>query len=58
MMLEETFQSPLDSKETKPVNPKENQSWIFMEGLLLKLKLQNFGYLMWRADSLGKSSYG
>ena len=56
-MLEETFQSPLDSKEIKPVNPKENQSWIFMEGLFLKLKLQYFGHLMWRADSLGKLAY-
>ena len=57
MMLEETFQSPLDSKDIKPVNPKENQSWIFMEGLFLKLKLQYFGHLMWRADSLDKLAY-
>ena len=26
-----TFESPLDSKETKPVNPKGNQSWLFIE---------------------------
>ena len=37
--LEKTLESPLDSKEIKPVNPKGNQSWIFMEGLMLKLKL-------------------
>ena len=29
-MLEKTFESPLDSKEIKPVNPKGNQSWIFI----------------------------
>ena len=29
MVLEETLQSPLESKEIKPVNPKGNQSWIF-----------------------------
>ena len=46
--------SPLDSKEIKRVNPKGNQSWIFMAGLMLKLKLQYFGPLMRRADSLEK----
>ena len=30
-MLKKTFESPLDSKEIKPVNPKGNQSWIFIE---------------------------
>ena len=30
VVLEKTFESPLDSKEIKPVNPKENQSWIFI----------------------------
>ena len=34
------------------LNPKGNQSWILLEKLMLKVKLQNFGYLMWRADSL------
>ena len=29
-MLEKTLESPLDSKEIKPVNPKENQPWIFI----------------------------
>ena len=29
MFLEKTLESPLDSKEIKPVNPKGNQSWIF-----------------------------
>ena len=43
-----TLGSPLDSKEIKPVSRKENQPWI----LMLKLKLQYFGHLMWRANSL------
>ena len=30
MVLEKTFESPLDCKEIKPVNPKGNQSWIFI----------------------------
>ena len=51
MVLEETPESPLDSKEIKPVNPKENQPYS-LEGLMLKLKLQHFGHLMRRADSL------
>ena len=37
------------------VNPKGNHTWIFMEGLMLKLKLQYFGHLMWRTDSLEKT---
>ena len=36
------------------VSPKGNQPWIAIEGLMLKLKLQCFGHLMWRADSLEK----
>ena len=30
MVLEKTFESPLDYKEIKPINPKGNQSWIFI----------------------------
>ena len=52
VMLEKTLESPLDSKEIQPVHPKGNQSWILLEGLMLKLKLQYFGYLMWRIISL------
>ena len=55
LVLENTLESPLDSKEIKPVHPKGNQSWIFLEGLMFKLKLQYFGYLMWRIDSLEKT---
>ena len=55
VVLEKTLKSPLDYKELKPVNPKGNQSWISLEGLMLKLKLQYFGHLMCRADSLEKT---
>ena len=37
----------MDSKEIKPINPKDS-----LEGLMMKLKLKYFGYLMRRADSL------
>ena len=49
------LESPLDCKEIKPVNSKENQPWISLEGLMRKVKLQYFGHLMWRADSLKKA---
>ena len=55
VVLEKTLESPLDCKEIKPVHPKGNQSWVFMEGLMLKLKLQYFGHLMWRTDLLEKT---
>ena len=53
-MLEKTLESLLDCKEIKPVNPKGNQEYL-LEGLMLKLKLQYFGNLMQRTDSLGKT---
>ena len=55
VVLEKALESPLDCKEIQPVYPKRNQSWISMEGLMLKLKLQYFGHLMWRTDSLEKT---
>ena len=55
MALEKTLESPLDSKEIRPVNPEGNQPEYSLEGLMLKLKLQYFGHLMWRADSLEKT---
>ena len=45
----------LDSKEIQPVHPKGNQSGFSLEGLMLKLKLQYFGLLMRRVDSLEKT---
>ena len=50
----EDFDSPLDSKEIKPVNPKGNQPWIFI-GRTVMLKLQHFGHLMQRTNSLEKT---
>ena len=55
VMLEKTLESPLDSKEIQPVHPKGSQSWYSLEVLLLDLKLQYFGHLMWRTDSLEKT---
>ena len=54
MVLEKTLESPLDCK-IKPVNPKGDQSGCSLEGLMLKLKLQYFGHLMRRTDSLEKT---
>ena len=51
MVLEKTLESPLDCKEVQPVHPKGDKSWV----LRLKLKLQYFGHLMRRVDSLGKT---
>ena len=47
MVLEKTFESPLDCKEISP--------GISLEGMMLKLKLQYFGHLMQRVDSLEKT---
>ena len=55
MVLEKTLASPLDCKEIQPVHSKGDQSECSLEGLMLKLKLQYFGQLMRRADSLEKT---
>ena len=54
VVLEKTLESCLDCK-TKPVNPKGNNTEYSSEGLVLKLKLQHFGHLMWKVDSLEKT---
>ena len=54
MVLEKTLESPLDCKEIKPVHFKEISPGCSLEGLMLKLKLQYFGHLMQRTNSLGK----
>ena len=54
-MLEKILESPLDSKEIQPVDPKEMSPEYSLEGLMLKLKLQYFGHLMQRTDSLEKT---
>ena len=55
MVLEKTLGSPLDYKEIQPVSPKEISNEYSLEGLMLKLKLQYFGHLMQRSDSLEKT---
>ena len=54
-MLEKTPENTLDSKEIKPISLKEVNPEYSLEGLMLKLKLQYFGHLMWTADSLEQS---
>ena len=53
--MEKTLESPLDCKEIQPVHPKRSHPEYSLEGLMLKLKLQYFGHLMQRADSLEKT---
>ena len=55
MVLEKTLEPPLACKEIQPVHPKGDQSWCSLEGLMLKLKLQYLGHLMWIADSFEKT---
>ena len=55
MVLEKTLESPLDCKEIQPAHSKGDQSWCSLEGLMLKLKLQYFGHLMRRGDSLERT---
>ena len=52
VVLETTLESPLDCKEIQPVHRKGNQSWLFIGRML---KLQYFGHLMRRTDSLEKT---
>ena len=51
----EDLESPLDCKEIQPVHLKENSPGCSLEGLMLKLKLQYFGHLIQRDDSLEKT---
>ena len=55
MVLEKTFESPLDCKEIQPVHPKEISSEYLLVGLMMKLKLQYIGHLMQRTDSFEKT---
>ena len=54
-VLENTLETPLDCQVIKPVNPKGSQPECSLEGLMQKLKLQSFGHLMWKTDSLEKT---
>ena len=55
MALENTLESLLDSKEIQPVNPKGKNSGYSLEGLMLRLKLQYFGHLLQKTNSLEKT---
>ena len=55
MVLEKALENLLNCKQVKPVNLKGNQPKYLLEELMLKLKLQYFGHLMGRADSLEKT---
>ena len=53
--VEKTLESSLDCKEIQPVHSEGDQSWMFIEGVMLKLKLQYSGHLTQRVDSLEKT---
>ena len=55
VVLEKTLDSPLDSKKIQPVNPKENQPWIFTRITDAEAEAPNFGHTMWITDSLEKT---
>ena len=56
MVLVKTLESPLDCKEIRPVHSEGDQPGISLEGMMLKLKLQYFGHLVRRVDSLEKKT--
>ena len=55
VVLEKSLESPLDFKEIQPVHSKGDSPGCSLEGLMLKLKLQYYGHLMRRVNSLGKT---
>ena len=55
VVLEKTLESPLNIKETKPVNPKGNQPWIFIGKTDAEAEVPIIGCLIWRANSLEKT---
>jgi len=55
VVLEKTLESPVDSRRSNHSNPKEINPEHSLEGLMLKLKLQYFGHLRQRANSMGKT---
>ena len=55
MVLEKSLESPLDCKKIQPVHLKKISPGCSLEGMMLKLKLQSFGHLMRRVDSLEKT---
>ena len=55
MVLQKTLESPLDCREVQAVHPKGDQSWVFVGRTDAEAKLQYFGHLMRRVDSLEKT---
>ena len=55
VVLEKTLESPLDCKEIQAVHSEGDEPWDFFGRMMLKLKLQYFGHLLRRIDSLKKS---
>ena len=55
VVLEKTLESPLTARRSNQSIPKEISPGCSLEGMMLKLKLQYFGHLMWRADPLEKT---
>ena len=55
VVLEKTLENPLHCKEIQPVHSKEISPGCSLEGMMLNLKLQYFGHLMRRVDSLEKT---
>ena len=55
VVLEKTLESPLDCRKIKPVNPKGNQSWIFIGRTDAEAEAPIHGHLIWRTDSLEKT---
>ena len=55
MVLEKTLESLLDCREIQPVHPKGDQFWVFIGRTDVETKLQYFGHLMRRVDSLEKT---
>ena len=55
MVLEKTLESPLDCEEIQPVHSGGDQPWVFFGRNDAKAKLQYFGHLMQRVDSLEKT---
>ena len=56
MVLEKTLENPLDCRDIQLVHSKGDHSWVFFGRTMLKLKLQYFGHLMQRVDSLEKTA--
>ena len=55
VVLEKTLESPLDCKESQPVHPNGNQSWVFIGRTYVEAEAPYFGHLMRRNDSLEKT---